>query len=185
MFEFPRFEWLSIWVIVIPAAAAFALCVHVADRRRALSLPSARWGTRKWVIHYALPVAGLLALSVFTPLRFGAGFICGVAFGVTGLAIALAAVLAAGKWRGSFVRVGVYKYTRNPMYDAAVFCFAGASMMAWSGAPVMGLLGLVLTARAAVSFHYLTITEEEALEKSYGDEFREYSRAVPRYFWWR
>jgi protein-S-isoprenylcysteine O-methyltransferase Ste14 len=49
----------------------------------------------------------------------------------------------------------------------------------------MGLLGLVLTARAAVSFHYLTITEEEALEKSYGDEFREYSRAVPRYFWWR
>jgi protein-S-isoprenylcysteine O-methyltransferase Ste14 len=71
------------------------------------------------------------------------------------------------------------------MYDAAVVCFAGATFMAWSGAPVMGLLGLVLTARAAVSFHYLTITEEEALEELYGDEFREYSRVVPRYFWWR
>jgi protein-S-isoprenylcysteine O-methyltransferase Ste14 len=185
MLEFPRFDWLSIWVIVVPVGAAFACCVRVADRRRGLALPATRWGTRNWAAHYVVPAVSLLALSIFSPLRTGVVFYCGVVCTLAGLGVAVAAAVAAGEWRGGFAAAGVYKYTRNPMYDGAVFCYGGAALMAWSGAAVMGLLGLVLMVRAAFSFHYLTITEETALEELYGDEYREYSREVPRYFWWR
>jgi protein-S-isoprenylcysteine O-methyltransferase Ste14 len=75
------------------------------------------------------------------------------------------------------VEVGLYRWTRNPMYVAVVLVVLGWA--AWFGST-----GLVAYAAAlAVAFHLRTVLyEEPRLEKAFGDDWRVYRERVPRWF---
>ncbi len=76
------------------------------------------------------------------------------------------------------VIVGLYRFTRNPMYIAVVTIVLG-----WSTAfGSKGLLGYA--AVIALAFHLRVVFGEEPwLARTHGAEWDEYVRRVPRWFW--
>jgi protein-S-isoprenylcysteine O-methyltransferase Ste14 len=76
------------------------------------------------------------------------------------------------------VIVGLYRFSRNPMYVAVVSILLG-----WAAAfGSKGLLGYA--AVIAVAFHLRVVFGEEPwLARTHGAEWEEYVRRVPRWFW--
>ena len=76
--------------------------------------------------------------------------------------------------------VGLYRYTRNPMYVAVTLILLG---WAWSFHSVELLVYAVV---AAVAFHFRVVLREEPwLARTHGDDWRQYATRVPRWFWKR
>ncbi len=76
------------------------------------------------------------------------------------------------------VIVGLYRYTRNPMYVAVALILLG---WAWSFAS----RGLFIYAVAVVvAFHLRVVLGEEPwLARTHGNDWEQYSNRVPRWFW--
>jgi protein-S-isoprenylcysteine O-methyltransferase Ste14 len=76
------------------------------------------------------------------------------------------------------VVIGLYRYTRNPMYVAVTLILLG---WAWSfHSP--GLLGYAIV--IALAFHLrVVLAEEPWLARTHGDDWRQYASRVPRWFW--
>jgi protein-S-isoprenylcysteine O-methyltransferase Ste14 len=74
------------------------------------------------------------------------------------------------------VTVGLYRFTRNPMYIGVLLLTTGWSIVA--GSPL--LLGYTVV--LAISFHLRVLFFEEPwLEKQFGAEWKAYSAAVSRW----
>ena len=75
-----------------------------------------------------------------------------------------------------FVAVGPYRYVRNPMYHGAYVMLAGFALVFRS--PAM----LAFVAVPAVCAHVFVLGfEEPVLEERFGESYRAYLRAVPRW----
>jgi len=145
---------------------------------------------RALVAFVALPgmVAGLIPwLIVSSDSRATAGwFGPGIALLAAGLAVLLCCVrdfYVAGKgtlapWDppARFVRVGLYRVVRNPMYVGVVLIVGGWAV--FSGSPALVVYGAVL----AFAFHArVTLYEEPWLTRNFPDDWRRYSADVPRW----
>ncbi|CCE23354.1 methyltransferase family protein [Methylotuvimicrobium alcaliphilum] len=76
------------------------------------------------------------------------------------------------------VNVGLYRYTRNPMYISVLLILLGWVLC--FGAPGQ----LIYTVILAVGFHLRVILgEEPLLARKYGEEWGHYSSCVPRWFY--
>jgi protein-S-isoprenylcysteine O-methyltransferase Ste14 len=76
------------------------------------------------------------------------------------------------------VVVGLYRYTRNPMYVAVLLMLVG---WAWSF-DSLGLLAYAVV--VATAFHLrVALGEEPWLARTYGNEWQQYASRVPRWFW--
>ena len=80
--------------------------------------------------------------------------------------------------KDGFVLAGPYRFTRNPQYVGDVMIYVGVSVIANSF--------FLWVAHALLSFVFVLapIAEERWLEQQYGEAYREYRRATPR-FWLR
>ena len=78
----------------------------------------------------------------------------------------------------NLVVVGLYRYTRNPMYVAVTLILVGwAVSFAFPGLYVYA--GIV-----ALAFHLRVVFGEEPwLARTHGAQWHEYARRVPRWFW--
>jgi protein-S-isoprenylcysteine O-methyltransferase Ste14 len=145
---------------------------------------------RALVAFVTLPgmVAGLIPwLIVSSDGRANAGwFGPGVALLAAGLAVLLWCVrdfYVAGKgtlapWDppARFVRIGLYRVVRNPMYVGVLLLVVGWAVL--SASPALVIYGLVL----ALAFHArVTMYEEPWLARNFPDEWRRYSASVPRW----
>ena len=76
------------------------------------------------------------------------------------------------------VVVGLYRYTRNPIYIAVTLILLG-----W--AVSFGLRGLfTYTIIVAVAFHLRVVFGEEPwLARTHGAQWQEYASRIPRWFW--
>lgn len=76
------------------------------------------------------------------------------------------------------VVVGLYRYTRNPMYIAVALALFG---WAWA----FGSIGLLIYATlVAIAFHLRVVLGEEPwLARTFGSEWQQYADRVPRWFW--
>lgn len=137
----------------------------------------------------ALPgvFAGIIpwAFSYFDPWRVG-GSELGVIFLAGGLTILLRCVYdfyQAGKgtlapWSPPqhLVTVGLYRFTRNPMYLAVLTIIAGWAL--FNGSPLTGFYLIF----AALMFHVRVIMHEEKwLKTNFSNEWKNYSVNVPRW----
>jgi protein-S-isoprenylcysteine O-methyltransferase Ste14 len=135
------------------------------------------------IIAFALPVGWLVVTSHTQVLQ---------PFGLALLAAGLVALLwcvrdfyvsgqgTLAPWAPprKLVVVGLYRYTRNPMYIAVTLILLG---WAWS----FSSLGLLVYAVViAIAFHLrVVLGEEPALARAHGDAWRQYASRVPRWFW--
>lgn len=78
--------------------------------------------------------------------------------------------------RGGLVTHGVYRWTRNPQYATVIPAYAGLAVAAESG-------GVVLLVALLIAVYVLMAHAEEPwLHAQYGDAYRRYAHAVPRFF---
>ena len=75
------------------------------------------------------------------------------------------------------VTVGLYRFSRNPMYVGVLLILAGWGLMFQS---VPHFIYMVVV---AVAFHLRVLFyEEPTLRRTFGDEFVQYTERVPRWF---
>jgi protein-S-isoprenylcysteine O-methyltransferase Ste14 len=71
---------------------------------------------------------------------------------------------------------GLYRFTRNPMYNGVLAVLAGEAWL-FHTVDVLQYAGLMF-----VIFHLVVVVyEEPALESQFGESYRAYKRAVPRW----
>jgi protein-S-isoprenylcysteine O-methyltransferase Ste14 len=80
-----------------------------------------------------------------------------------------------GRDASTLVTDGPYRWSRNPQYVTYLllpvgYALTGSAVMAWVGVALL----LVLV-------HLTVLVEEEHLEGRFGDRYRAYRRATPRY----
>jgi protein-S-isoprenylcysteine O-methyltransferase Ste14 len=135
------------------------------------------------VVAFTIPVAWLFASS-HTELRQPLGLLP-LATGCLALLWCVRDFYVAGRgtlapWSPpeKLVVVGLYRYTRNPMYVAVTLILAG-----WALA--FALPGLWLyTIIVAVAFQLRVVLGEEPwLARTHGAQWQEYASRVPRWFW--
>ena len=133
------------------------------------------------IVAFAIPVAWLLASS-HTRLALPLGLlplICGTAallWCVRDFYVAGRGTLAPWAPPEHLVVVGLYRYTRNPMYVAVTLILLG-----WAASfELPGLFFYALT--VAVAFHLRVVFGEEPwLARTHGAQWREYASRVPRW----
>ena len=74
----------------------------------------------------------------------------------------------------NLVNTGLYEYTRNPMITGACLVILGEAMVFYSAAIVAYLV--VFFIANSLYFRYV---EEPALEKRFGEKYKEYKKSVP------
>jgi protein-S-isoprenylcysteine O-methyltransferase Ste14 len=74
---------------------------------------------------------------------------------------------------------GPFAYIRNPLYVGNMLIYLGVGIMSWAGFPLFPLLTLLYFV-----FQYAMIVslEEEHLEQTYGAEYQNYKKDVPKFF---
>lgn len=131
----------------------------------------------------------LFALTVFTLFLFAAPVSAGhvalerlmVALGnlfiVGGGLIRVYAALFIGGWKNQrLAAVGPYAMTRNPLYVGSLFATIGVGLVTGSVTLLAVLFGFIM------AYYSRTVAREEAyLEQQFGEEYRAYQRAVPRW----
>jgi protein-S-isoprenylcysteine O-methyltransferase Ste14 len=76
------------------------------------------------------------------------------------------------------VVVGLYRYTRNPMYIAVILVLLGWAL----SFSVWGLF--VYAVVVAIAFHLRVVLGEEPwLARTHGAQWEQYTSRVPRWFW--
>ncbi len=72
---------------------------------------------------------------------------------------------------------GIYKYSRNPAYVCNAILILAISLIS---ATYIFFVFLILF---LVSSYFTVLVEEKYCIKQYGDEYRQYLKTTPRYFW--
>jgi protein-S-isoprenylcysteine O-methyltransferase Ste14 len=135
------------------------------------------------VVAYGIPVASL-EISSRTHLLHPGGLIP-LAAGSLALVWCVRDFYVSGKgtlapWAPptELVVVGLYRYTRNPMYVSVALVLIG-----WAAS--FGQHGLwIYTVLVAIAFHLRVVLGEEPwLARKHGAQWQDYARKVPRWFW--
>lgn len=191
---------LDAWLAAVGAASCLGLIVALLIGIRAGTAES-RWriwpappaGSAKsfafWTLFRTLN-ATVLALGIeqvllaardgtLTPVQ-GIMAACSLAAGVTYVASLWTLGRTATYCRASGLATnGVYRWSRNPQYAAAIVAFAtlGLASGDWKAA--------LLAASLALVYALMAIAEEPWLSARYGQAYAEYCFVVPRFFNWR
>jgi len=133
----------------------------------AFAVPAAwLWYTGKRVIEYPLGLMTILIGCV------------GLLWCVRDFYLSGRGTLAPWSPPGKLVIVGLYRYSRNPMYISVLLILLGIAVSFSS----LGLLIYMLI--IAIAFHLRIIFGEEPwLARIHGREWENYSSHVPRWFW--
>jgi protein-S-isoprenylcysteine O-methyltransferase Ste14 len=76
------------------------------------------------------------------------------------------------------VVVGLYRYTRNPMYIAVTLILLGWAVS--FSLPALYIYAIIV----AIAFHVRVVFGEEPwLARAHGAQWQDYARRVPRWFW--
>ena len=81
-----------------------------------------------------------------------------------------------GTRSGDLVTDGIYRYSRNPQYTGLIL-LAPAGAAAARSAPAAAV-----AAGLAATYRYWVPVEEASLRKSFGERYRRYEEATPRWF---
>ena len=178
----PAYEigWMNGWILVLGLWMP-AVMAAVSNKEAAGRLVDTSWYTPKTRQVMTACMAVLVAYIVYSigvPLRPDTVcFIPGLtlyASGFVGL-IATYSICVKTPLDQPFEK-GPYRISRNPLYF-----FTGVGLFGVSAACASWILVLLL-----IPFHILqhmvVLAEESQCTKRYGEEFREYTRRVPRYF---
>ena len=164
MWCFPSFTIWSLWIILAFIGTVACVGMTIGNKLRGEKIENKEDHTNaKIAIISMFPLLALLLLCIFTPIVTGILFWVGCLLNFAACVIYLLSIAAFVKAGRGVTTVGIYRLSRNPMYDAMVLIFAGFAFMAWSAAPVMGLLAAIILLGNILVSHWMVLGEERFL----------------------
>lgn len=85
-----------------------------------------------------------------------------------------------GKVGGTFLVIsGPFAFVRNPLYVGNMLMYIGIGIMSFALFPYLQIAAFVFF---AIQYHFIVKEEESYLIETYGDDYKEYVKNVPRFF---
>ena len=182
MFNFPAFTIWSLWIILVFFWSFAWVVMSIGDKLRGVKIENKEDHRNiKIAIISMMPIMAWFILSVFTPIVTGSLFWIGFALLFMSGIIHVSSITAFVKARSGLTTLGIYQFSRNPMYVAMFIGLIALVLMAWSASPLMGLLTIIITIWCIATTHWMVLREEWFLEKKYGETYIEYKGMVSRY----
>jgi protein-S-isoprenylcysteine O-methyltransferase Ste14 len=125
-----------------------------------------------WLDRGSLFAANMTTLTIGTALFFAGAYIIFLGRYAYG-----SQQRVYGMLEDKLIRHGIYKRTRNPQYVGYGSMFAGAAIASGSGFALISTLLFM-----AIIHVFITQVEEPHLKQAFGEDFGQYTKAVPRYF---
>lgn len=120
----------------------------------------------------------LLPLDRSTSVALGlALLLLGLGFSIAGISAFRSFKRMSGLQRDRLVKTGVYQWSRNPQNVGWLLALLGVAIWGRSGIALLlvGLFGLIL-------HFYIVKIEEEYLERTFGEDYRQYCSVTSCYF---
>ena len=147
------------------------------------------WGRQQsmpWVIAFTLSLIAPLALTWFIIFSINVLFwigLCIIIFGEVIFALGFIAMREHPEQKQALVDWGVYKVSRHSHMLAGIICFLGVVIIGWNPDSII-YIGLWIYFVLFIVFMHLGVLDEERLNKEkLGQEYIDYMKRVPRYFW--
>ncbi|MGA8264485.1 MAG: isoprenylcysteine carboxylmethyltransferase family protein [Ignavibacteriaceae bacterium] len=112
-----------------------------------------------------------------------AGFLvalCGELIRLWGVSWAGSETRTTGDVGGTFLIVsGPFARVRNPLYVGNILMYVGLGLMSFALFPYLQIAGLIFF---FIQYNFIVSEEENYLKKTFGQEFENYLKNVPRFF---
>ncbi len=128
-----------------------------------------------------IPLLAFLGVSIFTPIVKGTILWIGIFIIILSAIIYILSIVAFVKVKKGLNTIGIYKFSRNPMYVVMFLIFIAFILMAFDYSEKTGILMTIVTLINVIVIHWMVLGEEKFLSKKYGDIYREYRNKTPRY----
>ncbi len=130
---------------------------------------------------FSVNFAVFVAVTVFTPLRTGPWFWLGLSMLLPAALLYLLSIAAFMTNKTGLTTGGIYARTRNPMYVALGLLVAAFSSMAGQASAGAALMLLTSSGIFFALVRARMAHEERYLEAAYGEVWRAYRDATPRF----
>lgn len=172
--------WLNAW---IPSVALLVIQfvfmgVFKEGGRRAVDTSWYDEQTKAYALSSAVFQILMIVVSVFVPLKIGTvWFLLGTILYVISFVLFVWSFFSYTRAeKNMLITKGIYRFSRNPMYAAYTLGMLGVCVASASIWLLLTLIPFVYV------MHGVILGEERYCKKIYGDDFLEYKRRVPRYF---
>jgi protein-S-isoprenylcysteine O-methyltransferase Ste14 len=131
-------------------------------------------------LQWLMPPHILAAMDGKWRLAVGAGLLAGIILPMIGRRSLIRNGTNVSPFEPTTVLVtdGIFRWTRNPLYTGGMLAMLGVALLLnidWL---------LILAIPSALLLHYGVVRREEAyLAEKFGDAYRRYEAAAPRYLW--
>ena len=132
------------------------------------------------------PIPFVILMVIFqqaTPLTMVCGFfviLLGEFVRISGVSYAGSETRTTGTVGGSFLVVsGGFAYVRNPLYLGNILIYLGVGIMSWALFPYLQIVALIFF---YIQYKLIIDEEEGYLSKTYGEQYSNYLKNVPRLF---
>jgi protein-S-isoprenylcysteine O-methyltransferase Ste14 len=125
----------------------------------------------------------MVIFQAATPITLASGFVVvllGEFIRISGVSYAGSETRTTGSVGGSFLVVsGGFAYVRNPLYLGNILIYLGVGIMSWALFPYLQIVALVFF---YIQYKLIIDEEEGYLKKTYGEQYQNYLKNVPRLF---
>jgi len=122
-----------------------------------------------WFITYSINLAFWLGLVI-------------VVFGEIVFALGYSAMREHPEKKQTVVDWGIYKVSRHSHVLAGTICLLGVVIMGWSPGSIVYILLWVYFVLYVILSHFGVLNEEKSNTERFGQEYIDYMKRVPRYF---
>lgn len=139
-----------------------------------------------WVVIYFIELIIWCVLMWFVPFEINLAFwvgICIIVFGQVVFALGYSAMREHPEKKSAVVDWGIYSVSRHSHVLAGKITTLGAIVMGWNFHASIYIILWVYFAVDIIVTHFAVIKEEKMLKEEFGQEYVDYMKRVPRYFW--
>lgn len=174
--------WYSRLVVVhiLSVGVASLLWGIIRATRMSGPRPSGAWELGSWIAF----IVGCVLLW-FVSFSINPAFWIGLAIIVLGLVLYTLGYIAMRKHpekkKKAVVDWGIYRVNRHSHVMSSIICLLGVIVMGWTASVVYGILWVYFVLYV-IMVHFAVVNEERLNIESFGQEYEDYMKRVPRYF---
>jgi protein-S-isoprenylcysteine O-methyltransferase Ste14 len=176
--------FFNLWLYLVVGYGIIWAAMALADRKRGTPIEDRELYVSvrksKFALFGYLPLFALLMTSVFLPIAGGAQYRAGLAVASLGVFINCLSMYFFSRQKGGLMTLGIYRFSRNPMYVGGFLFLLGLNFLAWE-AKGPNYLFAALTLFWAAATHWIVLQEEAFLRSKYGERYMTFLKRVPRY----
>jgi protein-S-isoprenylcysteine O-methyltransferase Ste14 len=168
---FPNIGWFIIDLLLLGI---------IQPKRMTSPGPSGFWSTVGMLFVFAgFALTWSVNYSISPAFWVGLGIII---LGLTISSLSFAAMREHPEKNKVIVDWGIYKVSRHSHVLSSLICVLGVVVMGWKTASVTYIILWVLFVLYAITAHFGVLSEEKINVEKFGQEYTDYMKRVPRYF---